>query len=142
MARETSSVVGSGTIQGVAGILPLDARGVEPEGRGEWRGTNVVVVNPEDLNSAAAFGILNNAAVGTTAVELVSFGINPLPRSGKVLIKNLTAETVFIGPTDGVTSSTGYPLGQNEELCLTVLKNTSIWALTAANTADVRVIVL
>ena len=153
MARETSSVVGSGTIQGVAGILPLDARGVQPEGRGEWRGMNVVVVNPEDINSVPAFAV-SGIAVGQTPVELIGANLNPLPRCKEVRIINNTASTtLFIGPNNDETELRldGYVIEHGSggagdhpvQTILPLLHNASIWAVAdTGDTIDVRILIL
>jgi hypothetical protein len=139
MAREVYATIGSGTIPFTRGILSSSQRGVEPNGEGHRGGTQVLIANPEDLNSVDAMAI-RNVTVGTSATLIVGPNDNPLPRNRTVRIANEGADDVFIGQNDSVTTSTGYPIAAGSEITLPLLHNVEVWGIAAAN-RDIRVLV-
>lgn len=83
--------------------------------------------------------LTDQKTVTTTAQLLVSntrgSENNPIP----VAIKNLSAESVYIGEL-GVTVADGFPIAENETVTLDLVSGDDIYGLTNANTADVRII--
>ena len=140
MSINAYSVIGSGTLEQTRAILPPSQRGIEALGKGGRAGTQVILANPEDWNSFDAFAV-RDVDVTTSATEIMSPGINPLPRQGHIKIKNTGLSTIYIGPDSTVTATSGYPLDQNEELSIPLLHNVSVYGITSAGTSDVRVIV-
>jgi len=147
MAIEAATVIGSGTLIQTRSILPPSQRGTEPAGHGFRTGTQVVVANTEDFNSVDAFAA-SGITVGTTALEILSPGTNPLPRMREVTIQNLGTADVYIGHSaDGIVlSAEGFELtapAANTVSLVTIplMHNVSIWAATAAGTASVRMLI-
>lgn len=137
--RDVSAIIGSGTLPFTRAILPADQRGNEPLGEGVRTGIQVLVANPEDLNSVDAFGI-RDVDVGTSATLIVGPNDNPLPRQRTVIIRNEGADDVFIGPTDAVTTDTGFAIPANGQIELPLMHNVEVWGIAGA-TRDVRVLI-
>lgn len=147
MAREVTSIVGSGTQIAIKAILPPAERGSEATGQGFRHGTQVAVANPEDLNSVDAFVASGVPSVGTTAVEILSPGSNPLPRMREVTIQNLGSADVYVGHSPDSLTILGYeitapPTDSINSITIPVMHNVSIWAATATGTANVRMLIL
>lgn len=144
MTNQAWSVIGSGTLNQTRAILPASQRGTQADGRGERGGIQVVVANPEDFNSIDAFAA-SGITVGTTAVEIISFGANPLPRCGNVIIKNGAASAVLISHKQNFTDTEGFPLAANgttgDTISVPVLKNVSIWARCASGSTNVKLLI-
>lgn len=149
MARETFSQQGSGTIPFTRTILDTDKRGtlaVDPEGHlglGVMGGTNVTLINPEDLNSVDAFAVSGVSVLETSAVQIVSPNTNPLPRIRAVRIQNLGSTSVFVGPNSSVSLTNGYALEADpgdQTITLPILHNVEVWAISATAPNDVRIL--
>lgn len=68
--------------------------------------------------------------VGTSAVQLTP---SPLANRSSVSIKvksNLTGDVCYIGPTSGVTTSTGYALFNGDSIQLDLTATNSIWIIS------------
>ena len=144
MTSSVAAVIGSGTLPYTRGILPSGQRGNQSNGEGVRTGMQVMVGNPEDLNSVDAFAA-SGITVGTSAVEVVSFATNPLPRSGMVLVKNGGASAVLISHKQNFTDNEGFPLAANgtinDQIQLPVLKNVSIWARCASGSTTIKLLI-
>jgi hypothetical protein len=139
MSFNVSAQVGSGTIPFVRGILPAEQRGNQSNGEGIRTGAQVVLANPEDLNSVDAFAV-SGISIGPTPVLIWSPNINPLPRQRTLVLQNQGPGSVYIGPNStSVIAPSGYHIhppaaspGNNvnakTELELPFLKNVEIWA--------------
>jgi hypothetical protein len=140
------TVVGSGTkIPATAVIIPSGERGIGGDDvRLERYGRNVTVTNFEDLSGEAwaASGI----TVGTTAVEIFGPHLNPLPRSTKVIVKNLGAANVFISHQAAFTDEDCFTLeaagNAGDQVELPLLHNVSIYARSSSGSQSVRLIIL
>lgn len=149
MAQEQSVQIGSGTVPFVATILPTTHRGVDDAGLGLRRGTQVIVANPEDLNSVAAFAT-SGVTVGTgAAIEIVGPHLHNLPHTRKVTIQNTdTTHPVFVGSSPDSLTLVGFrlaPIGDTNspnEITLELLHNVSVYAIATGGSADVRFVVL
>lgn len=65
---------------------------------------------------------------------------NGLPVTS-VMVKNLSAGTVYIGETNAVTTATGFPLEQNQFVMLSGLGRLDlIWGITASGTSAVALL--
>lgn len=75
--------------------------------------------------------------VGGTAVQLTSSGnVN-----GGVCLKALVpGQTLYLGVSTAVTTSTGWPMSDNESLCLEVINANQIWGIASAAAQSVAVL--
>lgn len=129
MAHESNSVFGSGIqVLRHTNTPPLRA----------LRGTNSVVINPEDI--AAGLGILQAdlVQVSSTTTNLAS-GV--LPARRQILIRNESGTAIGIGPS-GTTFANAYPLLDGEQLVLDILGFASPFAITASATLNINVLQL
>lgn len=146
MANQSSSAIASGTIEFTRQILPASQRGTEPNGRGERYGTNVVVINPEDMLSVDAFAA-SGITVGTTPLEIVGPLNNPLPRMREVVIENTGGQDLFISHHPNVELLDSFVLpaegtaGTSTRVTLPVLHNVSVYARTSTGTTQVRLLI-
>jgi hypothetical protein len=143
MAVQSSTAVGSGTLPFTTRILTPAQRGQESEGRGERVGTNVIVVNPEDQIAVDAFAA-SGVAVGTSPVEVISPGTNPLPRSRGIILENTGGTAVLLGHYEGFQDAEAFELATTlpgSRIELPFLHNVTIYARTASSTSTVKFIV-
>lgn len=138
MSINVSTTIGSGTLPFTRSILAAEQRGNEPLGEGHRFGQQMILANPEDLNSVDAFAI-RNLTVNTSAVLIIGPNDNTLPRQRTVIIRNEGADDVFIGPTDGVLTTTGFAIAANTQLELPLLHNVEVWGIAGAG-RDIRVL--
>lgn len=138
-----ATTIGSGTVNQVRNILPPSQRGSNTDvavGDGGHRtGKQVILANPEDLNSVDAFGIRNISVTGT-ATLIVGPNDNPLPRQRMVIIRNVGTGDVHIGPDSGVLTTTGFELAANTQIELPLLHNVEVWGISGGS-EDVRVLI-
>lgn len=146
MTSQAWSVIGSGTLIQTRAILPASQRGTESTGRGERMGTQVMVANPEDINSVDAFAVSGVSFAGTP-VRIWGPGINPLPRQREVRIKNQGPGSVYIGQSStAVIAPSGFqiapPTANNtfNEVTLPFLWNVDIWARADGGGSSVTII--
>lgn len=76
-------------------------------------------------------------AVGVTAVQLTTSGnVN-----GGVCVKALVpGQTLYLGVSAAVTTATGWPMTDNESLCLEVNNANQLWAIASAAAQSVAVL--
>jgi len=80
-------------------------------------------------------GVYGMVTVGTTATEIRPAEAN----RNYLLVTNLSAETVYLGFDNGVTTANGFPLPQNAHWERDgVGYNGPLYGIVAAGTADVR----
>lgn len=146
MAREVFSVIGSGTVPQTYGILPPDARGTEDGAQGVRGGSQVVIANPEDMVAVEAFAV-SGVVVGTTPVQIFGPTINNLlPRTRMVIVENVGANALLIGPTEATaTVADGFEVpapaaGTIPRLELPLMHNNSIWARSDTGTTTVKLL--
>lgn len=134
MTISVATQVGSGTIPFVRGILPASQRGNQPNGEGIRTGTQVVLANPEDLNSVDAFAV-SGVSLGATPVLIWGPSLNSLPRQRELRIQCQGPGSIYIGPNPtSVIAPSGWqihpPAANNtfNEVSLPFLLNVDIWA--------------
>lgn len=145
MAREYTTVVGSGTIPHLAtapalniteGTFPV------PSQRDQLRtrtATGAVITNPEDFS--VSMGLRQQAiTVGTSATLLPTA---PLEYRRALVIHNNAAITIYLGQSD-VTSSNGFPLLAGEKVAFDIggTPNVNVYGIVASASADVRILEL
>ena len=147
MAREASALIGSGTVDRTRNILTPAQRGTNANSLGGYRtGTQVVLANPEDINSVDAFAT-SGVPITSSAVEVIGPHINPLSRCRTIVLENTGAADVLIGNSasfqdpEGFILSTEGTAGRQTRIELPLMHNVSIWARTAAGTSNIRFIV-
>lgn len=141
MSRETLSIVGSGTIEAVRNILPTAQRGINSLGEGKLYGTNVNIINPEDLLAKEAFKT-SGITVGGTSIQILNAITNPLPRNVLVKIANQGPHLLYVGHGNINLVDEGFPVQvSGTPLDLTVLHNVDIWA-RSLGTSSVRLLIL
>lgn len=75
-------------------------------------------------------------AVSTTAVAITSADTD-ITSKGFVTLTNNSAGTVYVGPA-GVTTSTGFPLKQNQVLANIEIKNNeTLYAIAGSGTSEI-----
>lgn len=155
MAREAAAIIGSGTLPFTSEILADTERGVRSStevvqntaGRGGLRtGTQVMVGNPEDINSAEAFAV-SGITVGTTPVQIYAPGKAMLPRMREIVIQNTGGQNVLIGPSaekasiaEGFQLATGGTAGTNRRITLPLMHNVEIWARAQTGTSTIKML--
>jgi hypothetical protein len=146
MSSTVASIIGSGTLVQTRGILPPSQRGTQSNGEGVRLGMQVMVGNPEDLNSVDAFAV-SGVSLAATPVRIWGPGINSLPRQREVKIKNQGPGSVYIGPNStSVIAPSGFqiapPTANNtfNEITLPVLWNVDIWARADGGGASVTIL--
>lgn len=109
-------------------------------------GTDFLAINNDgSINVTGSLTIAQDAfstwqtsatTVTTTATQLAS---TPLTSRDHMVIQNLGNEDIYVGPANTVTTSNGLkiPKGSSQEIALQ--SDANIYAITANNTANVRV---
>jgi hypothetical protein len=150
MARESFAVIGSGTTTFTANIIPSGERGNgDNTVRKERGGTNVTLINPEDLNSVPAFAT-SGTTVTTALTEIWGPHINPLPRQRTVVLLNDGPDDVQVHPGGLSVAPSGFTLRftaggtaggtQESRIELPLLHNVSIFARAEVTSAQIRII--
>lgn len=148
MARETTSYIGSGTIPATRGILSSVQRGTNDDAIGAWGGTNVTLINVEDLTSVDIFAV-SGVEVTQNPKEILNPYNNLLPRTRNVKIQNTGPENAYIGNTSGVLwaplDDVGYVImasgTEQSTVDIPILHNNSIWAKTRDATTYLRMLI-
>ena len=134
MAYESSVIVGSG-------INPLK-KDLCPNGTTQerhLRGTQVVVLNPEDA-SAGCSGLATPVTVGTTTIKLPT---KPLKyRRAMSICNNTTSDTLYIGFDPNVTILTGWPIPAGTAISLDINGQVLVYAIGSIASMDIRVLEL
>lgn len=128
MAREVSAIIGSGTEPFTYKILPTSARGETDSAAGVRTGTQVMLGNPEDLNSVPAF-VSSGIGINVTPVLIWGPQINTLPRQREIVFYNRGAGDAMIGRTiPETTYGSGLFIPSGGSLTLPLMHNVEIWA--------------
>jgi hypothetical protein len=145
-AQQVAAQVGSGTLPYTRGILAAAQRGNEPAGEGIRVGSQVMVANPEDLNSVDAFAA-SGVTVSTGVIELVGPLRNPLPRCRNIILENVGGQDVYVSHhpnveiLDSFELSTEGTAGRSTRIELPLLHNVSIYARTVTGSSSVRILI-
>ncbi len=134
MAREASVIVGSG-------INPLkkDLCPNETTQERHLRGTNTVVLNPEDA-SAGCSGIVTAITLGGATVKLPT---TPLKyRRAISVCNNSTADTIYIGFDPSVSTGTGWPVPAGNTISMDINGQILIYGVSDGTSTDVRILEL
>jgi hypothetical protein len=117
-------------------------------------GSQVIVANPEDINSAPAF-MASGITVGTSAVEIWSPSAHEslLHRRRSIIIQNLGAGDLYIGHTSDVAATIGGPepgyqlpapgtdpANLPASIELPLMGGVAVWGISSAS-SDTRIIV-
>lgn len=124
MAYESSAITGSGISVLRYPGLPF------------FRGSNVAVINPEDM--ICGIGIFAASGFSVNSSSTTNLTITPLSGRRKLMVFNLGPQTVFVG-NSGITTSTGYPIPSGNEKLFDVLAYGGLFAISAG-TSDVRIL--
>lgn len=146
MTSVVASIIGSGTLPYTRQILSPANRGSQAGAEGVRTGAQVMIGNPEDLNSVDAFAVSGVSLAGTP-VRIWGPGISSLPRQREVTIKNQGPGSVYIGPNStAVIAPSGFqinpPTANNtfSEITLPFLANVDVWARADGGGASVTII--
>lgn len=133
MAKEATIIVGSG-------INPLkkDVCVNNTTGERHLRGTNVVVLNPED-GSAGGSGLVTQITVDSAVVKLPTAPL--VYRRGIAIFNNSVQRTVYIGFDPGVTTGTGWPIPAGSSLPMDINGQIEIYGISDGST-DIRILEL
>ena len=134
MAFESSAIVGSG-------INPLkkDLCVNQTTGERYLRGTQVVVVNPEDA-SAGCSGLVTTTTLTGSTVQLP---LTPLKYRRAISICNNSAtDTIFIGFDPGLTTGTGFPILPRSQLNMDINGQVIVYGVSGGTSTDIRVLEL
>lgn len=139
MSRESAARVGSGTIEFVRGILPSGQNGFgDNNAQGIRNGSNVVVINPEDLTSSKFFAT-SGVAFGVAPVKIWDGNHFLLAHQKAIILQNEGPGIAYIGPNStSVISPSGFSLAiaaPNNRLELPLMKSTEIWARSDSTSA-------
>ena len=133
MANESSIIVGSG-LGPLSRALTQNAVSHERH----IRGTNTVIVNPED-SSVGASGLVSMKTVGSNATKLPT---SPMRyRRAIAIYNNSSSVTLYIGFDSAVTVSTGWPLPPGASIPFDMTAEIEIYGVAISN-VDVRILEL
>lgn len=134
MAYESSIIVGSGQ-----NPLKNDPGFCSAPGRERFlRGTQVVVINPED-SSAGGSGLASQITVSTSLVKIPTA---PLKYRRAIAIFNSDATaTLFIGFDTTLTTGNGFPIPPSSSLPMDLNGAVEVYAI-APSAIDVRILEL
>lgn len=132
MAFESSVVVGSG-IAPLKKQLPVNPTTLERH----LRGTQVVVLNPED-GSAGGSGLVTAISVGAVAVKLPT---TPMRGRRAIAVFNNSSAALYVGFSPSVTTGTGWPVPAGTSLPMDINAEVELYGI-AGSTVDVRILEL
>lgn len=149
MARESAAQIGSGTVPFTRGIIDTAERGNLANAEGLRGGTNVVIINPEDITSVDFFAT-SGVEVTQNPKEILNAHVNTLmPRMRNVTIQNTGPQNAYISGTSGSPWASldeiGYVVtasGTEQSIVdLPILHNVSVWAKTRDATTYLRMLI-
>jgi len=134
MAHEASIIIGSG-IGPLKKEVPVNSTSHESH----IRGTNVVLINPEDC-SAGGSGLVTATTLGGTVTKLP---ITPLKyRRAISVMNNSTGDTVYVGFDPAMTTATGWPLGAGACISFDLNGEVLLYGISSGSSTDVRILEL
>jgi len=134
MAYEASTVVGSG-------INPLKKEVCPNETTHErhLRGTNVVLLNPED-SSAGCSGAVTAITLTGSVVKIPE---TPLKyRRAISVLNNSQQDTIYVGFDPSLTTGTGWPVGAGCSVSFDMNGEVLLYGVTDGTSVDVRIMEL
>ncbi len=114
-------------------------------------GTDFLAVNGDGSINAVVSGSVSSLpvamdvwqvaveAVSTTEAEMVA---TPLANRLSVIIENVGANDVFIGPATGVTAANGFKIPRGTSIEMALGASAELWAITATGASSLRIIEL
>lgn len=132
MARESSAIVGSG-INPLKTLVCVNNTTKERH----LRGTQVVLINPEDA-SAGNSGVATQLTVSTSAAKLPT---TPMKYRRAIAIFNNSSETLYIGFDPSVTTGNGWPIPASSSLPMDINAAVEVYGI-ASSSIDVRILEL
>jgi|SoiMethySBSTD1v2_1073268.scaffolds.fasta_scaffold11977_7 hypothetical protein len=133
MANESSIVVGSG-------LNPLKRTIPENQVSHErhLRGTNAVIINPED-SSVGASGLVSMKTVGSLPTKLPTTPMRG--RRAIAIYNNSSSVTLYLGFDSSLLVSTGWPLPPGASIPFDMNADIEIYGVASSN-VDVRILEL
>jgi len=134
MAHEASIIIGSG-INPLKQDVPTNSTSQESH----IRGTNVVLINPEDC-SAGGSGLVTALTLGGTVAKLPT---TPLKyRRAISVINNSSSDTVYVGFDPNITTGTGWPLAAGACVSFDLNGAVELYGVSSGSSTDVRILEL
>lgn len=135
MAYESSVLIGSG-LNPLKYEVPVNPRSQERH----LRGSDVVVLNPEDASAGIGGAVTQITMSSGVPVKLPT---TPLQYRRALSIRNFNSSTgtLYVGFTSGVTVADGFPLDAGESLPMQMNGAIEVWGITDV-AVDVRIIEL
>jgi len=133
MANESSVVVGSG-LNPLKRVIPENSVSHERH----LRGTNAVIINPED-SSVGASGLVSMKTVGSTATKLPTSAMRN--RRAIAVYNNSSSVTLYIGFDTSLTVNNGWPLPPGASIPFDMNAEIEIYGVAVSN-VDVRILEL
>lgn len=134
MAHEASIIIGSG-INPLKQDVPANSTSHESH----LRGTNVVLINPEDC-SAGGSGLVTAITLGVTATKLP---VTPLKyRRAISILNNSTSDIVYVGFDPAITTATGWPLAAGGSISFDMNGQVLLYGISSSASTDVRILEL
>jgi hypothetical protein len=134
MARESSVIVGSGINPLKKDLCPNGTTGER-----HLRGTQVVVLNPEDA-SAGCSGLATPVTVGSITIPLPTAPLKY--RRAMSICNNTTTATLYIGFDPGVTTGTGWPIPPKTSISLDINGQVLVYGIGDSESMDIRILEL
>ncbi len=144
MATQSYATIGSGTYVKTRLIIPSGLGGDGPSNaRGDRYGTNVVVINPEDLNSSPAFAT-SGITVPNVSTAIWGPGISLLPTQRELVIRNYGPHDCEILTTNPAGSGFILPGdtdgGRAAYIRLPLLHNVDVYARSFGTTSQISIL--
>lgn len=133
MANESSVIVGSG-LNPLKYALPENSISHEKH----LRGTNTVVINPED-SSVGGSGLVSMKTVGSTPTKLPTTSMRH--RRAVAIYNNSSSVTLYLGFDSSVAVANGWPLPPGASIPFDMNAEIEIYGVASSN-VDVRILEL
>lgn len=134
MAYESSVIVGSGLNPLKKDLCPNNTTQER-----HLRGTQVVILNPEDA-SAGCSGLSTPVTVG-----IVTTALPPVPlkyRRAMSICNNTVSDTLYIGFSPDVTTGTGWPIPAGTAISLDINGQVLVYGVGSSASMDIRILEL
>lgn len=133
MANESSIIVGSG-LNPLKRLIPDNSISHERH----IRGTNTVVINPED-SSAGGSGLVTMKTVGALPTKMPTTSLRN--RRAIAIYNNSSSVTLYLGFDSSVAISNGWPLPPGASIPFDMNAEIEIYGVASSN-VDVRILEL
>ena len=137
-AGQALTIDGSGFITANQGTSPWVVSATDLDIRDLVFATDKVDVSGSSVTTVPggfASWATKNVAVTTTVGQLDA---TPLAGRLSVVIQNLGANDVYVGPSNAVTAANGLLIGKGNSQEVMLDDGAAIWAITASSTANIR----